>query len=229
MTLRVVGAGLGRTGTASLKLALEVLLNGRCYHMLEAFERPQDTAVWHAAVRGEPVDWSAFLYEYTASVDWPACAFWRELSEANPDALILLSTRNSATAWWASMERTIVPTLKRPVPSDQYAMARHRQMVCELLERHFTPDWSAPATAMAAYERHNDDVRRTAAGGRLIEWHPGDGWDPICAGLGVPVPDEPFPHENTTADFRSRQGFTDEPASGARRSAGGVAGAGLAE
>lgn len=229
MTLRVVGAGLGRTGTASLKVALEMLLHGRCYHMLEAFERQQDTPVWHAAVRGEPVDWSAFLHEYEASVDWPACTFWRELSEANPDALVLLSTRDSAEQWWASMERTIVPTLKRAVPSDQPAAARHRQMVHELLERRFTSDWSTPAAAMAAYEHHNEDVRRTAAAGRLIEWHPGDGWDPICAALGVPVPDEPFPHENTTVDFRARQGLADEPASVAGASVGRASGAGASE
>lgn len=213
MTLRVVGAGLGRTGTASLKLALEALLDGRCYHMLEAFARPRDTPVWHAAVRGEPVDWSAFLRDYHASVDWPACSFWRELSAANPDALILLSARDSAERWWASMERTIVPALKRAVPDDQPALARHRQMVCELLERRFTRNWSTRAAAIAAYERHNEDVRRSAPGGRLVEWHPGDGWQPICAGLGLAIPDRPFPHENTTLDFRARQGLTDESVS----------------
>lgn len=209
MTLRVVGAGLGRTGTASLKLALEVLLHGRCYHMVEAFAREQDTPVWRAAVRGEPVDWSAFLHDYRASVDWPACSFWRELSAANPDALVLLSVRDSAEKWWASMERTIVPVLMRPVPDDQPAAARHRQMVRELLERRFTPDWSTPAAAIAAYERHNEHVRRSAQG-RLVEWQPADGWQPICAGLGLPIPDRPFPHENTTVDFRARQGLTDE-------------------
>jgi Sulfotransferase domain len=188
VTLRVVGAGLGRTGTASLKQALEVLLHGRCYHMLEAFEREQDTPVWRAAICGERVDWSAFLHEYEASVDWPACGFWRELSTANPDALILLSTRDSAEGWWTSMERTIVPAVTRLVPRDQPAAARHREMVRELLARRFTPDWTSPAAAIAAYERHNEDVRRSAAVGRLIEWQPGDGWAPICAALELPVP-----------------------------------------
>ena len=209
MALRVVGAGLGRTGTASLKLALEQLLHGRCYHMFEVFERPQDAPVWLAALRGEPVDWSSLLGDYTASVDWPACAFWRELSDENPDALILLSARDSPETWWASMEQTIVPTLKKPVPADQPALARHRTMVVELLERRFTPEWDSPAAAMAAYRRHNQDVRASAAPGRLLEWHPGEGWEPICDALGLAVPDEPFPRENTAADFRARQGLAE--------------------
>ena len=220
MALRVVGAGLGRTGTASLKRALEQLLHGRCYHMYEVFERPQDVAVWHAAVRGETVAWDAFLDEYSASVDWPGSAFWRELSAVNPDALILLSTRESAEKWWASMERTIVSVVSGPVPPDEPTVARHRAMVLELLERRFTPEWDSPDAAMAAYERHNEDVRRSARPERLLEWQPGDGWEPICAALALDVPDEPFPHENTTADFRAHQGLTDESAPVAGASAG---------
>jgi hypothetical protein len=142
-------------------------------------------------------------------VDWPACAFWRELSAANPEAIVLLSTRDSPEQWWTSMERTIVPTLKASVPPDQPALARHREMVRTLLSRHFTPGWDSRDAAMSAYEAHNEEVRRSADRGRLIEWRPGDGWQPICAALGVAVPHEPFPHENTTADFRARQGLTD--------------------
>jgi hypothetical protein len=209
MALRVVGAGLGRTGTASLKRALERLLGGRCYHMLEAFEREQDIPAWHAAVRGEPVDWDALLGEYEATVDWPACAFWRELAAANPDAVILLSTRDSSEQWWTSMEQTIVPRVTAPVPPDQPAIARHRAMVTELLDRRFTPGWDTAAAAKAGYERSNEEVRRSADPARLVEWRPCDGWEPICAALGLPVPEEPFPHENTTADFRARQGMTD--------------------
>lgn len=204
MSLRVVGAGLGRTGTASLKQALEFLLEGRCYHMSEAFQRPQDIPVWHAAVRGEPIDWSALLGDYSATVDWPACAFWRELSASNPDAPILLSTRDSAEKWWASMERTIVATMKMAVPPDEPLVAEHRAMVLDLLDKRFTPEWRDPDTAKAAYERHNDAVRGSAPPERLLEWRPQDGWEPICDSLGLAVPDEPFPHENTTKDFRAR-------------------------
>jgi hypothetical protein len=201
-----VGAGLGRTGTASLKLALERLLGGRCYHMLEVLDRGH-SAAWHSAVRGEPVDWQALLGEFHATVDWPASAFWRELTTASPQAIVLLSTRDSPEQWWASMERTIVPTVKSIVPTDQPALARHRRMIREVLDRRFTPGWDSPGAAMAAYERHNEDVRRSADAERFVEWRAGDGWEPICAVLGVAVPSEPFPRENTTADFRARQGM----------------------
>jgi hypothetical protein len=207
VTLRVVGAGLGRTGTASLKQALELLLGGRCYHMLEVMNRPRDDAVWEAAVRGKTGDLGSLFDGYQAAVDWPACAFWKELAEANPDAVILLSTRDSPERWWASMEGTIVPTLKSAVGDDQPALARHRAMVRELLERRFTPAWDEPAQAMTAYERHNEQVRRSADPSRLVEWRPGDGWEPLCEALGTPVPDSPFPFENTTAAFRARLGL----------------------
>jgi hypothetical protein len=202
-----VGAGLGRTGTASLKQALEMLLGGRCYHMLEVMNRLRDDAVWEAAVRGEQDELSSLFDGFEAAVDWPACAFWEELAAANPDAVILLSTRDSAASWWASMEGTIVPTLKSPVSPDKPALARHRAMVRELLARRFTPAWDEPAQAMAAYERHNEEVRRAADPSRLVEWRPGDGWEPICAALGASVPDVPFPFENTTAAFRARMGL----------------------
>jgi hypothetical protein len=209
MALRVVGAGLGRTGTASLKVALELLLRGRCYHMFEVWDQPHADAFWAAAGRGEAVDFEGFLGRYAASVDWPACAFWRELAEVNRDAVILLSMRDSPEQWWASMARTIVPTLKSEVPPDQPERARHRQMVRDLLSARFTPGWDSADDAMAAYERHNDEVRRSADPGRLLQWRPGDGWEPICAALGVAVPDAPFPHENRTADFRERQQLDD--------------------
>jgi hypothetical protein len=203
MALRVVGAGVGRTGTNSLKVALEQLLEGRCYHMFELFGRVQDLPVWEAAVRGRPVDWDGLLHEYAASVDWPAVAFWRELYAANPKALVLLSTRDSAQTWWESMERTIVPTLSRPVPAEEPDAVRGMAMVLEMFQRRFTPAWGDRDAAMAAYERHNEDVRRTVPRERLIEWQPGDGWEPICAALELPVPQAPFPHENTTTDFRA--------------------------
>jgi hypothetical protein len=209
MTLRVVGAGLGRTGTASLKQALEVLLDGPCYHMFEVSEHRDHDALWRSAVRGEAVDMEGIMSGYVASVDWPASAFWREFAAANPEALILLSTRDSAEQWWASMERTIVPTVKAAVPADEPDLADHRAMVGELLGRRFTPAWDTAEAAKAAYERHNEDVRRAADPRRLVEWRPGDGWEPICAALGAAVPPQPFPHENSTSDFRSRQGLVD--------------------
>ncbi len=207
MALRVVGAGLGRTGTHSLKLALEQLLGGPCYHMSETFARPADIAVWHAAANGQMPDWPTFLADYTAAVDWPACAFWRPLADEFPDAVVLLSTRSSADAWWRSADDTIFRVSKREIPSEHLdVMSAQLAMVDDLFANTFTADLSE-APAKQAYEEHNAAVRAAVDPGRLVDWQPGDGWDPICAALSLPVPSEPFPHVNTTADFREMIGF----------------------
>lgn len=202
MQLRVVGAGIGRTGTHSLKLALERLLDLPCYHMMEVFEHPEHVPAWHQAVRGEPVDWPALLTGYGAAVDWPASAFWYELSEAFPDALILLSVREDPESWWRSASATIFNRFVRgSVPPE---MESWKEMLSDLFRFRFTDRIQDKEAAIAAYEAHNDEVRRRADPGRLLEWRPADGWEPLCRALGLPVPDEPFPHSNTTEEFLTR-------------------------
>jgi hypothetical protein len=207
MSLRVVGAGLGRTGTHSLKVALEQLLGAPCYHMLEVFQHPESVPVWQDAVDGKPVDWYALMQGYAAAVDWPVVAFWRELADAFPDAIVLLSTRSSADAWWKSANETIFEITRRHGFDDPQLQAQGR-MVAGLFER-FTPEWSNAdgAAARRAYDEHNANVRATVPATRLVDWQPGDGWEPICRALDVPVPDEPFPHVNTTDDFRAMLGL----------------------
>ncbi len=206
MTLRVVGAGLGRTGTHSLKLALEQLLGAPCYHMLEVFGRPDDIPVWQRASEGEPVDWSSLFGDYSAAVDWPAAAFWRELMDQYPDAVVLLSTRPTADAWWKSANDTIFAVSRRDAPPDPVLQAQ-MTMIHTLLERRFTPGWSDAETAQAAYDAHNATVRATVPKDRLVDWQAGDGWEPICAALSIPVPDAPFPHVNKTDEFRAMVGL----------------------
>ena len=198
MSLRVIGAGLGRTGTMSLKGALERLLGAPCYHMIEVFPRPAHFGLWTAAARGEPVDWKALFDGFTSAVDWPASAFWKEMAQAFPDAIILLSTRDSAEAWWKSASQTIfgVAAADRSNPV--------AKMVDAIFAARFTKDIHDHDAAIAAYERHNADVRATAPRDRLVEWTPKDGWGPLCKALGVAVPDEPFPHVNTTDEFKTR-------------------------
>jgi hypothetical protein len=204
----VVGAGLGRTGTHSLKLALEQLLGGPCYHMMEVFGRPDDIAVWQRAVDAELPDWHSFLGEYRAAVDWPAAAFWRELADAYPDAIVLLSLRDT-DGWWKSADATIFEISRREPPPDP-VMSAQLQMAVDMLRDRFTEKWYEEASAKAAFERHNDEVRATIPAHRLVEWRPGDGWEPICAALALPVPDTPFPHVNSTAEFRAMLGL-DQP------------------
>ena len=207
MPLQVVGAGLGRTGTLSLKTALEQLLGGPCYHMLETFGRPDDIPVWHRAVNGEMPDWNDFLSEYRAAVDWPASGFWREIWAANPDAVVLLSSRDS-DGWWKSANNTIfnIVDLEIPVGGEVVAQAQ-KLMAVDMLAKRFTPNWQDESEAKRAFEAHNADVRASVPAERLIDYRPGDGWEPICEKLGLPVPSEPFPHVNTTEEFRAMVGM----------------------
>src|SRR5574341_100624 len=191
MNLRVIGAGLPRTGTHSLKLALERLLGGQCYHMREIPGHPFDLGPgWALALAGGKPDWNELLNEYIATVDWPASLFWRELSEAKPEALVVLSMRDSAETWWQSANETILPVARKALaPGWQEGRG-----LLDLLERFTgTSDWDNPATLIAAYERHNDKVRQTVPPNKLLVWKASEGWPPICQALDLPVPDQPFP------------------------------------
>jgi hypothetical protein len=203
MSLLVVGAGVGRTATHSLKIALERLLGGRCYHMVEVFAHPEHVPLWHAAMRNEPVDWSDLFDGYQATVDWPGAAVWREISVAYPDALVLLSTRRTSDEWYASASRTIFlmhDSPRRP------GMQEWRVMVQTMFER-LSPDWHDAEATKAGYERHNAEVRAEVPANRLVDWQPADGWGPLCSRLGLPEPGDPFPLTNTTAEFRKMTGL----------------------
>jgi Sulfotransferase domain len=204
MSLRMIGAGLGRTGTMSLKLALEELLGGPCYHMLAVRERPEDPDVWGDAYEGMLPDWRKFFDGYQAVVDWPAAPFWKELSEVYPDAPILLSVRDP-DAWWQSASSTIFIALetyfKPDAPDDGWTRMGRGMM------QTLSPEWREESAAKAAYLAYNQHVRSAAPPDRLVEWHPGDGWKRICSTLGVAVPDRPFPHVNTTAETRAQIGL----------------------
>jgi hypothetical protein len=211
MSIRVVGAGFPRTGTKSLKEGLERLLGGPCYHMVEVFEHLDHVPIWRDALRGQPPDWNEFLADYVAAVDWPPSAFWRELIEVNPDALVVLSVRDDAATWWRSADETIFTVTRR----DEYP--EHEEwlaFVHELLAARIAPAWDDRATAMAAYERHNDEVRATVPPERLLEWNAREGWAPIAGALGIATPDEPFPHVNSTEEWQERRRQEAEERSG---------------
>jgi hypothetical protein len=201
MSVRVVGAGVGRTGTHSLKLALERLLGGTCHHMAEVFNRPEELPVWQAAADGRMPDWTTFLAPYSATCDWPSAAFWAEISDAFPDAVIVLSVRDPE-AWLASAQATIFHPLAgaiaRPRGEDAWA-----DMARAVFHHRFSDRLDDRNAMLAAFSAHNERVRRDADPDRLVVWQASDGWEPLCAALGVPVPEEPFPLTNTTEEFRA--------------------------
>lgn len=201
VSMRLIGAGLPRTGTASLREALRHLLDAPVYHMSEAFAHPEHAPTWVAAIGGDPPVWDDFLPGYAAGVNFPFSNCWRGLAAAYPDAPVLLSHRGSAGVWHRSMHATVLPRTREMLmrEDDDPMVALFRVIFPDL----FT-DADDPKDVMAGYERWFGEVRAEIAPERLIEWQPGDGWEPICRPLGVPVPSLPFPHENSTADFLAR-------------------------
>jgi hypothetical protein len=199
--MKVIGAGFGRTGTHSLKLALEQLGFAPCYHMTEVFAHPEHVPLWDRAAHGEPTDWRSLLAPYPAGVDWPICNFWRELSQVFPDAKFILTER-APEAWYKSISQTIFPLLQRDAPpgpmGDTLRMNRHL-----IGENVFGGDYSKD-NVIAAYERHNARVKASLPAERLLIWDSPQGWEPLCAFLGVPVPATPFPKTNSTEEFRAR-------------------------
>lgn len=200
MTIQLVGVGLGRTGTHSLKLALEVLLGGTCHHMMEVTDEQGPT--WRGAFTGESTDWADFLSGYCAIVDWPGAGAWREITAAFPDAPVLLSTRSSADVWYESASNTIFKSIDSVAIEDAGSQG---SFVTAMMAAFHPGDWDDAGQLKAAYEAHNAAVREAIPAKRLFEYQPGDGWGPLCAALNMPEPDEPFPHTNTTADFQRRR------------------------
>ncbi len=199
MAIRVVGAGLGRTGTMSLKVALERLLGGPVYHMTEVFANPDHVGLWHQAAEGQMPDWEQMLANYQAVVDWPAASFWPELAAAFPESIILLSVRDPER-WWESASQTIFPTGEKFAGTPWHAMFR------QVVSTRFHADLTDREGCLAAYARHYARARAEAPPNRLVVWQASDGWEPLCRALGVPVPEEPFPRTNTREEFAAMHG-----------------------
>jgi hypothetical protein len=154
---------------------------------------------------GEEADLQATLDGYCAVVDLPGAAVWQQLADEFPEAPVLLSTRSSAEVWWESANATILEATRKAVEDDK--AGPQRDMILAMWAERFTPDWDDQAACMAAYDAHNQAVRDTIPADRLFEYQPGDAWGPLRAALDLPEPSDPFPHTNTTAEFRSLAGF----------------------
>ncbi len=205
VAIEVIGAGFGRTGTTSLKAALRRLGYDKCHHMDELLTEHKQARTWIAAQRGEPVDWRALLRGYRATTDWPSCSFYRELMREFPEAKVVLTVRDP-DRWYDSVAATIYPLSYRQ-PRWIGALARGIGSIAAVAKHvvwdgTFSDRFSDRAHAIAVFKAHIEEVKRVVPAERLLVFEVKQGWEPLCAFLGVPAPDEPFPHLNERLKLR---------------------------
>lgn len=205
MTIEVLGAGFGRTGTLSLKFALETLGYCKCYHMIEVKPNEGHVEQWRRAGRREAVDWRALYKGYRATVDWPSASFWRELRVAYPNAKVILTLRDSEQ-WYTSVMNTIWKLSSTALAEGQ------RRGDEKMVERALMTDevvWGGVFGnrmddrdhVIECFERHNQAVIDSVPAEQLLVYRPGDGWEPLCEFLQLPIPDTDYPKMNSTEDF----------------------------
>ncbi|MCL6282220.1 sulfotransferase family protein [Ruegeria sp. 2012CJ41-6] len=206
MTLSVIGAGFGRTGTESLKRALEILGHGPCYHMYEVLPHPERVALWRGIAQGDQPDWDDVFSGYRATVDWPAAFYWRALSAHFTAAKIILSVRD-AKSWYKSMDSTILEILRNSEDAESIGAKLIAQQVFQgrLHDREHI---------IAVYERNIADVQAAFGPDRLLTYELGSGWEPLCRFLDCPVPDEPYPSGNSSEEFHGKVAATTDKPSG---------------
>lgn len=215
--MKVIGVGFGRTGTMSLKAALEQLGAGPCLHMIDLImgeRRERDLPYWVGVAAGEPVDWAEVFDGWESTVDWPAAACWQEICEAFPDAAVLLNVREFE-GWYASVANTI--RAAKLTPPGELAQDANRPPPNPLLwgvidallwEGDFQGRFEDKAWVRQMYDERIAEIRTTIAPERLTVWTLGeDGWDPLAQMLGVAAPSEPFPRLHDTNEFRAEFGL----------------------
>lgn len=198
MPLEIIGAGFGRTGTFSLKAALERLGFGPCHHMSEVIDNTRQIRLWNDAVAGS-LDFDTIFAGFRSAVDFPVSAFWPEVLSASPDAKVILSERE-ADDWYASFSQTILPLIL-----DKASWPEERRAWFEMIDKVIIGKALGGRTdrdgILAAFQANSDAVRALEARGQALVFRSSDGWAPLCAFLGVEVPNEPYPKTNARADF----------------------------
>jgi hypothetical protein len=212
--MQVIGAGFGRTGTLTLKAALEELGVGPCYHMVEVLWG--DTSrleLWQAAANGEAVDWKAVFDGFESTVDWPGCTFWEPLMEVFPDAKVLLTVRDPE-AWYESARNTIYASLiagqkgELREGNEEPPSPEAFQMISTLMwQGTFHGKFEDKAYAIERFNEHNETVKRGVPPERLVVHEVKEGWKPLAQMLGVPEPRTEFPRLNDKVAFREMVGL----------------------
>jgi hypothetical protein len=212
--MKVIGAGLPRTGTLTQKVAVEMLGLGPCYHWVDVLADLDRVGQWQRALDGEG-PWEEIFAGFNSTVDWPGGYFYRELMERYPQAKVLLSVRRPE-AWERSFRETIWDmghgeSLLRLLSSARAKVDPQWRDYLALVERMFwgpqgtfAKGHATPAELIAEMERHNDEVRSTVPAERLLVWEVGEGWAPLCKFLEVEVPAQPLPHVNDRETFMGR-------------------------
>jgi hypothetical protein len=196
----VIGAGFGRTGTLSLKVALEQLGFGPCMHMIPLLRDPETSALIRKAAEGDVDSLDVALAGHRSTVDWPMTYFWRELADRHPAAKVILTVRDPQK-WYDSADRTIHVAAnagRAPGGLDPDVMG---MVDATVWDGTFGGRFADRDTAIKIFEEHNHRVRREIPADRLLVFEVGQGWGPLCSFLGVPVPETPFPRLNDTAAF----------------------------
>ncbi|WP_405227994.1 sulfotransferase family protein [Lentisalinibacter sediminis] len=202
MGLEVIGAGVGRTGTYSLKLALNRLGVGPCHHMEEVLHNmPAQVPLWSAATAGKP-DWSQIYEGYGSAVDWPTAGFFRELAGEYPSARFVLTLRDPER--WADSFGATIYTLLAGRDQAPEEMRAWLDMAASVIARTGFPPGLDRDGLVAAFTAHNDAVREAIPADQLLVFEVRQGWEPLCAFLGMPVPDEEFPRTNHREEFWDR-------------------------
>jgi len=198
MTLSVIGAGFGRTGTLSLKHALEAIGLGPCYHMVEVFKNPAAPNWWYeAALDPTHADWERIFKGYNSTVDWPNATFYKELAAAYPAAKVILTERDPDD-WFESTQATIFAEREGMDPNAPFP-----RMIGKVIFELFDGRMHDKDHLISVYKAHNAEVRTVIPADRLLVYHVADGWAPLCDFLGVPVPEGETPNVNSREEFGS--------------------------
>lgn len=207
MALKVLGAGFGRTGTLSLKYALEELGFGPCHHMMEVMRDPKQNEWFYRIAQGDRVEWGEVFADYSSAVDWPSASYYAELMEVFPDAKVILSVRDS-DSWYKSVKDTIFNVVPN-IPHWVQAIFPRSKKIAILIEEIvwqgvFNGRFNDRQYAINVYEKNTEAVMASVPSDRLLIHSAKEGWEPICKFLEVPVPETEYPWVNDSKSQRRR-------------------------